>query len=212
MRPIINTVSMAAADDDSISTSQTPAAGGAQNLTITGALAAGGVATMDTPRHVVITCAGSDAARSFVVTGTDRYGTAMTETLAGSAGSTTAGAKNFKTITQVQVDANTAGAVKVGTNNACEGGWVVLDRPFDRPFNVGVQCSMVNSGACTYALQQTLQSVQVTGFSENDAVTSNAFSGKTAAYDHNQTVPATAIRLAITSHTAGGVKAVILQA
>ena len=46
------TITLTAADDNGISTSQTPS--GAGNLTITGALAAAGVATLDIARRVAV--------------------------------------------------------------------------------------------------------------------------------------------------------------
>lgn len=103
-----------AADPDGISTSQTPAAGGAQNLTITGALASGGVATLGYRRKVTITAAADDSGRTFTVTGTDANGVALTEDITGPNATLVTGAKEFLTVTQISVDANTAGAVTAG--------------------------------------------------------------------------------------------------
>ena len=110
-----------AADADGVCQSQTPAAGGVQNLTINGALASGGVATFSAARLITITSAGADSGRTFTVTGTDVNGAAQTDTITGPATTTVTGTKYFRTVTQVSVDANTAGAITVGmANNAVE--------------------------------------------------------------------------------------------
>lgn len=133
MRPMaFTTTALAATDDDSICLSQTPS--GAVNLTIAGALASGGVATLTSssarPRYglqLVITCAGSDAGKTFAVTGTMPGGAAQTETIAGSNGSTTNSVLYWETVTQVTASAATAGAVKVGTNQAGATAWLPMD-------------------------------------------------------------------------------------
>ena len=110
-----------AADADGVCQSQTPAAGGVQNLTINGALASGGVATFSAARLITITSAGADGGRTFTITGTDVNGSAQTEAITGPATTTVTGTKYFRTVTQVSVDNNTAGAITVGmANNAVE--------------------------------------------------------------------------------------------
>lgn len=107
-----------AADADGVCQSQTPAAGGVQNLTINGALSSGGVATFVAARLITITSAGADSGRTFTVTGTDVNGFAQTEAITGPATTTVTGTKYFRTVTQVSVDANTAGAITVGMSNS----------------------------------------------------------------------------------------------
>ena len=106
-----------AADADGVCQSQTPAVGGVQNLTINGALASGGVATFVAARLITITSAGADSGRTFTVTGTDVNGNVQTESITGPATTTVTGTKYFRTVTQVSVDANTAGAITVGMAN-----------------------------------------------------------------------------------------------
>jgi hypothetical protein len=105
-----------AADADGVCQSQTPAAGGVQNLTINGALSSGGVATFVAARFITIASASDDSARTFTVTGTDVNGNVQTEVIAGPA-TTVTGTKYFRTVTQVSVDGNTAGAITVGMAN-----------------------------------------------------------------------------------------------
>jgi hypothetical protein len=51
------------------------------------------------------------------VTGTDVNGNVQTESITGPATTTVTGTKYFRTVTQVSVDANTAGAITVGMAN-----------------------------------------------------------------------------------------------
>lgn len=101
-----------AADADSIAASQTPADAGA--LTIDGALASNGIATLDMARNVTITAAANDSARTFTVTGKDEYGVLMVEEIGGPNATIAQGKKAFKTVDSVEVDAATAGAITVG--------------------------------------------------------------------------------------------------
>jgi len=103
-----------AADADSICQSQTPAGGGEQDLTINGANASGGVATFTAARKVTVASAGTDDGRTFTITGTDVNGDALVETLAGPDTATVTTTGYFRTVTQVTVDDNTAGAITVG--------------------------------------------------------------------------------------------------
>jgi len=105
-----------AADADGVCQSQTPAAGGEQALTINGAQASGGVATFVAARLITIASASDDSARTFTVTGTDVNGNVQTETIAGPA-TTVTGTLYFRTVTEVLVDDDTAGAITVGMAN-----------------------------------------------------------------------------------------------
>ena len=105
-------------DADAVCESQTPAAGGVQNLTIDGAETLDGEAFFAAAKIISITCAADEQARTFTITGTDINGNALVETIAGVDTATTNGAKYFKTITQVSVDDDTAGAVTVGITTA----------------------------------------------------------------------------------------------
>lgn len=93
----------ATADADGVCASQSVTAGVA--ALINGALASGGVATFDVPRNVV--AAWTNAAIC-TVTGTDEYGSVLTQTSA--SGTSLTGTKAFKTITSVTFSANVTGA------------------------------------------------------------------------------------------------------
>lgn len=202
MRPILNTYSPIAQDTDGICASQTPT--GAGNLTINGALASGGTVTLTLAQHVSVSCAGADSGRTFTITGTDWLGYALTESIAGSSASITVGTQNFKTITQVAVDAATAGAITVGVEGSFETPWIPLNHyanPFQYTYSVDV-------GTATYQVESTIDDTT----DPNSASIAIIESSRSTDVTGNSTVPCIAIRLNITAFTSGGVIFRVLQA
>lgn len=201
MRPTILTYGVAAAVTDKYAESQTPAAGGAQALTLTATL------TNTYQQHVSVSCAGSDAARSFAFVGTDWQGNALTETLAGSDEDITIGAKNFKSVTSITVDDDTAGAVTAGMAAAGESQWVPTNWRGD---NLAITFEVV-SGTPSYDLQVTNDDVQSTTYAvESGAQAYSLFSqAKTTDYAGSLMQPFLATRLALTA--VGVVKMTITQ-
>lgn len=151
MRPIFATVGpLTAASANAICLSQTPS--GAGNLTLNGALVTGGVAILDTARRVLITCAGNETGKTFVLTGTAANGAPLTETLAGPNATTVQSTLDFKTITSIRISAAAAGALTVGTSAVASSRWLRLDNwAFPQ---VAIQCDV--SGTVNYTVQQTL--------------------------------------------------------
>ena len=96
-----------AADDDGISASHAGAAtAGTTSQTIGGSFAVGGVATLPTPRSVVVkvTHASAIVAMSGTITGTDQYGSVISEAWSVTATGTSKSyetAKLFKTVTSI---------------------------------------------------------------------------------------------------------------
>lgn len=217
MRPKRVTISLAAADDNGVCQSQTPAAGGSQTLTINGALATGGVATMDVARHVSITSAGNDSGRTFTVTGTDRYGNSISESITGPNTTTVNGSKNFLTVTQVAVDDDTAAAITVGSADEADTPWIPMCR-WVKPFNVNIGCVLSSTANLAFEMEHTFSDVQAEGFEEEDAVaigsgiytrtSTGAVDSTVVEYDQ----PVVAVRGAITSYAAGSVTFNINQA
>lgn len=202
MRPITRTYALVAASANGIALTQTPLAAG--NLTINGGLASGGVVTLATAQHVSISCAGADSGRTFTVTGTDYNGIAITEAIAGSAGSITKGAKNFKTITAVAVDAATAGAVTAGILGELETPWIPLNHyanPFDYAFQVHI-------GTATFSIESTMDDVQDVLVTP---LASTLQASGSVDVNGSSSVPATAVRLKVTSFTTGPVTFKVLQ-
>ncbi len=126
-----------ATDVDAVATSQTPAAGGEQALTLDGAFASGGVATMDTPRQVSIVSAADDSGRVFLITGTSRKGSQVVEAIVGAAIGTVATVQAFATVTEILVDDDTAGAVSAGIVTVVSTSWYPIDY-IRNPVNVGL--------------------------------------------------------------------------
>ncbi len=151
MRPRNLTISpYGAADADGIATSQTPAAGGIQAFTLDGAFATGGVATLDIPRQVQILGAADESARTYSVTGTNRKGNSITEALAGLAAGASRTVRAFKTVTEILIDDDSAGAIQIGTGTDVETDWLPLDY-LQTPFEVGLGV-VIQSGSATVNL------------------------------------------------------------
>ncbi len=146
MRPKSLTMNTyAAADPNGVSVSQTPAAGGIQALTITGALASGGSVTFDTPRQVAITSAADETARVFIVKGTSRPGVNIIEAIVGVDTGVFSTVQAFATVTEILVDDDTTGAVEAGTLLVVQTNWFPMDYQAD-PAGIALA---INIGAAT---------------------------------------------------------------
>ena len=152
MRAITLSRQLDAADVNGIAESQTPL--GAGNLVLDGVFVTAGVAILDQQRQILITPAGADAARTFTVTGTDDQDRTITEDVAGANNpATSVSVLNFKTVTQIAVDAATAGAIEVGTNGVGASQEIPLDQ-FISPFNVSLFIG-IGAGAVDVTVQFT---------------------------------------------------------
>lgn len=101
-------------DIDAVCTTQAPAAGGAQNLSIDGVLAEYSVVTLISASYVTITSPFDLSARTFTVVGTDADGDSQSETVTGPNNETVATTNKYLTITTIQVDDDTGNQVSVG--------------------------------------------------------------------------------------------------
>ena len=93
------------------------AIGGAGDIT----LLTNDVSPFGTGYKILITCAGSDAGRTFTITGIkvgDLTGAATTETVSGSNASTTSSTNFYTRIESISIDAASAGAVSIGTTGS----------------------------------------------------------------------------------------------
>ena len=155
MRPIQQTIDIAAADDNGVATSQTPTT--TVPLTIDGAYASGGVATLPFPAPVTLASASDMSGTVFTVEGTDENGVYLTEDVVGPNNSTVETTADFKTVTDITpvggvytVEVVIAGAADVGIG---AGNW----RPLDiyTPNQVtAVSCNLLN-GTATYTVEYT---------------------------------------------------------
>jgi len=109
---IVNLGAPDTADDDGYATNQSTVTDVAMTLNGAAVVSSEGVA--DTPRNVIITSAGNDAAITFTVTGKDEYGATVVEAITGANATVAAGKKAFAKVTSVTSSANSAGNVKVG--------------------------------------------------------------------------------------------------
>lgn len=142
---------LAAANASNIALSQTTA--GAANLTLNGTTVTGGVATLDTPRHVIVTSGGVDTGITFTATGTDFAGYPMVATVAGTSAGVADFGVSFKTITQISTSGATSGSgVTVGTNTVADSAPQFLDQFGFAP--TALQVSV--SGTVNFTVNQTL--------------------------------------------------------
>lgn len=213
MRPVSITVTPTASDNDGISTTQTPS--GAGNLTITGALASGGVATLSASgfeRQVLISCAGVDAGRTFTVYGTNGNADVFSEAISGSNASTSVSTNYFQTVTRISVDAATAGAVIVGTNGVGASVPIVIDR-YLTPTNISIQLDISNTIDVT--VQYTIEDIMTTAATYGTVVwnSHSTLVSKTADSDGTFTSPVSAFRTKVNSFTAtGACETTVMQA
>jgi hypothetical protein len=99
-----------------VAAAQAVAAAG--NLTINGASASSGVATLDVPRCVsIVSTNAGDTTQVATVTGTDAYGLSMSEAITFNGVTTVAGQKAFKTVTRVAISAALTGNGSVGSTD-----------------------------------------------------------------------------------------------
>ena len=152
MRPIIVTAGpLAAASANNIALSQTVT--GASSVVINGALASGGVATLDKPRQVLITNIGNDSGITFTVTGTTYNGATISQTVQGTSGSTVATTVDFATVTGIVTSGSTSvSGITVGTNGIGGSSWVRLDDWAPSVWTVQVDVS----GTINYSVQTTM--------------------------------------------------------
>ncbi len=208
MRPKTITVSPDVADPNGISVAQTPVASG--NLTITGDLATGGVATFDIARHVSITSDGNDSGVTFTITGTDRNGDALTESITGPGSTTVNGNRNFLTVTQVAIDGAGTGNIEVGSADELETKWYPADTYKSQHFSYSIQ---VSSGASlTHKLEFTLDDVYASAFTEYGAAKFEDLGAETTdQVSKLDTQLLTAYRLSITGFSSGTATLRVLQ-
>ena len=202
MRPRTLTFSMAAADADGIAAAQ--AVGGAGDLTLNGALASGGVATLDVPRHVSVVSADvGDTTQTATVTGTDRYGNAISEVLTLNGTTTVKGSKNFKTITQVAMSAATVGNVSAGSADEADTAWFPWNWRADE---LHISVALSASASMTYGVEHSFDDINANGFLEDDAVNVHAdatMSGESATSEARKEGGVRASRIRFTGYTSG---------
>jgi len=170
MRPKTVTFTMAAADADGICTTQTPV--GAGSFTLVAALVTSGVAYLAVARHVSFTSDADESADTYTITGTDRNGDALTESISGPNTTTVIGDANFLTVTSITTDGAGTGNITIGSADECETGWIPLE-VLNQNHSMFIHES---TGAdLTWAVEGTMTNPWGTGFTEITAKTVTLF-------------------------------------
>lgn len=95
------------------------AVAGAANLTINGALATGGVATLDVARNLqLVSSNAGDTTQVATITGTDYYGVTTVETITLNGTTIVTTKKALKTVTRIAISAALVGNITVGTSDS----------------------------------------------------------------------------------------------
>lgn len=149
-RPWVLTLTLAAAAATNIALAQA-SAGGA--LTLNGAAATGGVATLDTQRQIGITSSGDDHLITFLVKGTMASGQAISEVVAGTNGGVGVTTQNFLTVTSITASGAVAGTVSVGTTSTGSSQWFIVDNVV-LPTQIGFELQKL-AGAATATIETT---------------------------------------------------------
>ena len=208
MLPVTLTVGpLASADADNICASQTPLAAGA--MTINGAAASGGVATLDVQRRVLITSAADDSDITFRITGTNSDNNPIRETITGGNAAAVYTVQDFKTVTEVYASAAASGAVTVGTNGVGSSPWKMTNSQHSASTQITWDCDV--SGTVTYGIEWTNSAIndnqnQMGGALGNYptppvARTLTTLTAKTADASASQNNPIQAWRCVITAGT-----------
>lgn len=179
MRASTITKSLTAGSANAIALSQTPLAAG--NLTINGALASGGVATLSTQRRVIVHSAADDTGRTWTVTGTAEGGLPIKDSFAGANTADAQSNLDFLTVTQISVDAATAGAVTAGTNGVGSSPWKMFSDTIQTP-NIAFDFELL-SGAANVSIQYTQEGFLVDPTLPQSAIALGAVSPNPVAHD-----------------------------
>lgn len=154
MRPVRITRALLTADDNGIATLQQLGAAG--DLTLNGALVAGGVALLTSQRKVGMFAGGNIATVIFTVYGTDWAGNSITDTITGINSSTVSTTLDFLTVTRIAASAAFVTDVIAGTTGVGASQPIPLDLYLD-PFNVSLTIDI--TGTISVTAQYTTDAV-----------------------------------------------------
>ena len=144
-RPQSVSIVLAAASATAACQSQTPLAAGP--LVINGSSASGGVATFDVARRVIATTNNpADNGTTLALTGKDRGGHAIFETLVLNSTTAPFTFQDFLSVSIARISAGTTGTVSLGTNGVASAAWLPVD-PHIIGFSVGIQVSFAGNTA-----------------------------------------------------------------
>lgn len=135
------------------------AAAAAPNAGVAMTLTASPVA-LSPPREVEITSAGNVSAVTFVVTGLDRWGNTITESIVGPNTTTVRGRKVFASVSSVVPSATSATTASVGWGVRVPSPWVISNsvRSTDAFPSMEIACT-INAGAADGQIETTYDNV-----------------------------------------------------
>lgn len=150
--PEVKNLTLPASVATGIATAQ--AVAGAGNLTLNGALASAGVANLVTAQRVGIVSANAgDTTQTAAITGTDRYGNTISETVNLNGTTKVNTLQDFLTVTKIAISAATAGNISAGTVGIGSSDWI-LNNIYITPCQVSLALQLV-SGAGTASAEYT---------------------------------------------------------
>lgn len=200
MRVLERTAAAITADVNGIAEAQTLA--GADNFDLDGVGVTGGVATLSPPRRIVITSSGDDTGITFTVTGTDRAGTAITDTVTGANAGAATTNKLFATVTVVAASGATDGDVEVGWSAESISAWLFLGQHSRRHVNHHMRAIITSGDTVSYIIEGTSQNIlrdRVSGEHPDDLI--DLTGALTANYSTVIDAPLVAYRLKVATQT-----------
>jgi VCBS repeat-containing protein len=205
MRPIRITRALLTADDNGIAEVQQLV--GAGDLTLNGALVAGGIAQLTSQRKVGMFSAGNISTVVFTIYGTDQVGNTISDTITGINNTTVSTTLDFLTVTRIAASAAVGSDVIAGTTGVGASQPIPLDMYLD-PFNVSLFCDV--TGTVNYTAQFTFDDVFASAGPYTWANHPD-LTAATADGDGTYISPVTATRLVTNSGT-GSIVMTVLQA
>lgn len=196
MLPTSVTLTLAAANAANIVASNTPAAAG--NLTLVGSA----TVTLDVARRALVTYGNEGSARTIIITGSDRSGAPISETLAvpSGGGGTVYTLQDFLKVSAVTVAAAWTAAMTVGTNGIGSTAWIVPNRELT-PANIGI--GVIVTGTVNFTVEYTYDDPLrlPSGLVVPAVWPLSALAAKAANTDSAITAPVAAYRLTVNSGT-----------
>jgi len=105
------------------------------------------------PLQVIVKAGGDESGKTFTVTGTNTLNQVITEEVTGPNNGTTTSLLSFKTVTQIAVDAATAGDVEVGTSGDDNG--ISVAATASEAGNLTLGGALASSGVVSFAVATT---------------------------------------------------------
>jgi hypothetical protein len=184
-------------DRDGIALSQTPGAAGP--LTLNGAGVVNGAAVLDPARAVAVYSGGNISSRVFTITGEDRNGNLITDTVTGVNATTVSSSQLFSKVTGITIDALSASAVEVGWTAVSYTSWITLG-DFVGDYDWTLRVFFAAGGTVSYDIEATMQNMnrdQCTGDETDDVIT--LASAQTGNYLSFNEAPVAAVRIKVTA-------------